>query len=884
MEKLPNRIRLQFVDGKSGTTNSEKYQGDAREILNEKRKTVDVDQSKATSLDRQLVASTFEQNRVNSMNVDTSNIGVQTTTENKSDCNNQQAATNEVQSKEVELNLMSKATKNAGGTPIVGVDAPRVDSGQKLMDSGQKIMDTSDVKDAENSGQHTLVAHKKSTSSRSLSHTSKNNSPCSEKGPTGNFHDSEKRQDTSNASRDLLCSNSFDALLKTTGKQVRLTENDHDLIQEKQVSPPALNSKLSPEAPVFVPKCVLARKNESSALVSNTIDLGEDSLDEDEKDNMLDICFDRVARKGDISPRQQRSGSNKSKKKTYGRQHSWDGKMTEEFVPRHLLMRQTKQNHLTVSIGSTRSNKSIKKLLFSSCLLDISLGLVRRPDKGLNQNDFKGAEKTKPGVNNQRRIQDFEGSMGSREPTAPPVDTPLPAFIARRIKDSRPLRSTIGITAEMMTFDFIVPHITKGEVLEKKLISLRFLMFAAYSFVYEHETIMSDLLTHAEDVAYTAEFSKLLETLNPVRPELRQMYRVSLGSFLEDIVQHRDMHEELKDLAERVQEIVNSSKHKVGMPGLGKTTLAEQIYNDQIVSCYFDIHGKCQAYSWRGELLLTLLNDVEPSNHTKKADDQLAKELCQVLLTKRFLILIDDVWDTKAWDYLHMCFQGFLRGKSIHVSKLTRLWLAQGFVLENKEKGLEDVAQDFLKNLISRNLVMNMEKRFNGKLKTCRVHDLLHKFCLEKDKQENFLLWIYSDDQYTTMARDISFILNSFKLVKVLKLLNKAFEGVQWNVNDTEFPELKYLKLDSFNFAQWSISEDSFPSLERLVLTNCKRLEKIPSHFEDVVSLKSIEVNWCSWSVANSAEEIQTTQREDMANDAFTVTIQPPDWDRISSP
>uniref|UniRef100_M1DEF5 NB-ARC domain containing protein n=1 Tax=Solanum tuberosum TaxID=4113 RepID=M1DEF5_SOLTU len=215
------------------------------------------------------------------------------------------------------------------------------------MDLGQKLMDTPDVEDAGNSGQHvlqvenenptkiwTLIAHKKSTSSQILSPTSQNNSLCSEKGPTGNFYDSEKRQDTNNASRDLLCSNNFDALLKTTGKQVRLTENDNDLIQEKQVSPPPLNSKLNPEAPVFVPKCVLEKKNESRALVSNTIDLsedsldedevdlGEDSLDEDEEDTMLDICFDRVAREWDISPRQQRSGSNKSKKKTHGRQHS----------------------------------------------------------------------------------------------------------------------------------------------------------------------------------------------------------------------------------------------------------------------------------------------------------------------------------------------------------------------------------------------------------------------------------------------------------------------------------------------------------------------------------------------------------------------------------
>ncbi|KAG5632754.1 hypothetical protein H5410_004471, partial [Solanum commersonii] len=218
----------------------------------------------------------------------------------------------------------------------------------KRNQNNKQIDDTIKVslKDAENSGQHvlqvenenptknwTLVAHKKSTSSRILFPTSQNNSPCSEKGPTGNFYDSEKRQDTSNASRDLLCSNNFDALLKTTGKQ----------------------------------------KSESRALVSNKIDLGEDSLDEDrvdlgedsldedEEDNMLDICFDRVGREGDVSRRQQRSERNKSKNKTHGRQHSWDGKMTEEFDLRHLPMRQAKKNHLTVSIGSTRSNKSTKK-------------------------------------------------------------------------------------------------------------------------------------------------------------------------------------------------------------------------------------------------------------------------------------------------------------------------------------------------------------------------------------------------------------------------------------------------------------------------------------------------------------------------------------------
>ncbi|KAG5621377.1 hypothetical protein H5410_006595 [Solanum commersonii] len=258
-------IRLQFVDGKSGKLikvfqeivydnlhlycNYCKHQGHDEDNCrlisrrNQNNKQIDdiievalkgtIDSEKYQ--DRQLVAATSEQNRADSMDVDTSNIGVQTTTENKGDCNNQQAATNEVQSKEIRLNLWSNATKNARGTPRIEVDALQVSSGKKLMDSRQKLMDTSDVEDDEISRKHVL-----------------------------------------------------------------LVENEN-ATKNWTVSPPALNSKLSPEVPVFVPKCVLAKKNESRAL--------GDSLDEDEEDDMLDICFDRVAREGDILPRQQRSRS-----------------------------------------------------------------------------------------------------------------------------------------------------------------------------------------------------------------------------------------------------------------------------------------------------------------------------------------------------------------------------------------------------------------------------------------------------------------------------------------------------------------------------------------------------------------------------------------------
>uniref|UniRef100_M1E0P6 NB-ARC domain containing protein n=1 Tax=Solanum tuberosum TaxID=4113 RepID=M1E0P6_SOLTU len=102
-----------------------------------------------------------------------------------------------------------------------------------------------------------------------------------------------------------------------------------DLVDEEEhVSPLLLSRKLSPQALEFVPNSIIAKKKQEALALEFSptrgydSDLGDDSFDEDEEENMLDICFDKVARDGDISPRHQRSGSNKNKKKTHGRQHS----------------------------------------------------------------------------------------------------------------------------------------------------------------------------------------------------------------------------------------------------------------------------------------------------------------------------------------------------------------------------------------------------------------------------------------------------------------------------------------------------------------------------------------------------------------------------------
>ncbi|KAG5616037.1 hypothetical protein H5410_015861 [Solanum commersonii] len=75
----------------------------------------------------------------------------------------------------------------------------------------------------------------------------------------------------------------------------------------------------------------------------------------DEKD-WLDQFFENAARDVYIYPMQQRNN-----KKKHVRENTWDGKVTEDVVPRHLSMRLAKQNHMTVSTYSTRSNNSKKR-------------------------------------------------------------------------------------------------------------------------------------------------------------------------------------------------------------------------------------------------------------------------------------------------------------------------------------------------------------------------------------------------------------------------------------------------------------------------------------------------------------------------------------------
>nr|AAV31175.1 Putative disease resistance protein, identical [Solanum tuberosum] len=99
--------------------------------------------------------------------------------------------------------------------------------------------------------------------------------------------------------------------------------------------------------------------------------------------------------------------------------------------------------------------------------------------------------------------------------------------------------------------------------------------------------------------------------------------------------------------------------------------------------------------------------------------------------------------------FLH--FRVFPKAHVISVKKLIRLWIAEGLVNLNGVEEFEQVATRVLHDLTGKSLVIVDKRSLNGKIKTCRIHDLFHDFCSKEAESENLLYVVGSDS--TTISQ-----------------------------------------------------------------------------------------------------------------------------------
>ncbi|XP_042490732.1 probable disease resistance protein RF45 [Macadamia integrifolia] len=155
--------------------------------------------------------------------------------------------------------------------------------------------------------------------------------------------------------------------------------------------------------------------------------------------------------------------------------------------------------------------------------------------------------------------------------------------------------------------------------------------------------------------------------------ETRQQLRQSYPHFDDE-----DVIGIVNDIMVLVAELINKEgPHLVsiaGMGGLGKTTLAKKIYNHDHVKCHFDccawsfISQQFQVRTILQEIIRKVSNPNEETRLETLNDGELKEKLYKVLEDKCYLVVLDDIWSTEAWDVLKPAFPKGKMGSKIMVT------------------------------------------------------------------------------------------------------------------------------------------------------------------------------------------------------------------------
>ncbi|GFQ06340.1 putative late blight resistance protein homolog r1a-6 [Phtheirospermum japonicum] len=112
----------------------------------------------------------------------------------------------------------------------------------------------------------------------------------------------------------------------------------------------------------------------------------------------------------------------------------------------------------------------------------------------------------------------------------------------------------------------------------------------------------------------------------------------------------------------------------VGMGGIGKTTLARNIYVNPVIVQHFDLRGWTtisQEYNSKGILFEVLKTMGSKGDLSQISEDKLGDKLYKSLCGWRYLIVLDDIWSIEAWDKVKTFFPDNDNGSRIMVT--TRL-------------------------------------------------------------------------------------------------------------------------------------------------------------------------------------------------------------------
>nr|XP_023902034.1 disease resistance protein RPP13-like [Quercus suber] len=207
--------------------------------------------------------------------------------------------------------------------------------------------------------------------------------------------------------------------------------------------------------------------------------------------------------------------------------------------------------------------------------------------------------------------------------------------------------------------------------------------------------------------------------------------------------------------------------------------------------------------------------------------------------------------------YLHEDFE-------IPMRQLVQLWIAEGFIQQTGMRKKEDVAEDYLEELIDRSLIQVATKRIDGGVKTCRIHDLLRDLCISESTEKKFLELSLTKITFVDadLSEDIMRVLGCLTNLRILKAVttraNAIYMDIRLNLKESSFSKLEVLKMVHMHVLQWTMAKGAMPSLQRLVIERCLFDCVPPVELWSLTGLQDVEVLHPCSKLTNVLQQLQT--------------------------
>ncbi|KAL1807130.1 hypothetical protein ACET3Z_030198 [Daucus carota] len=272
-------------------------------------------------------------------------------------------------------------------------------------------------------------------------------------------------------------------------------------------------------------------------------------------------------------------------------------------------------------------------------------------------------------------------------------------------------------------------------------------------------------------------------------PDVKQKERTLIRASAID--KHVDVVGFKEDIDKLMKELINSEDAPLkiisihGMGGLGKTSLATKLYNSKELR-HFGTRAKVSVsndYNIKDVLKRIIMSFTGPEDdhHISNMDEHRLLQYLPKLLQEQgcYLALIDDIWDINAWNQIKIAFPNQDNGSRIiittrnkkvaetvdkNVSAYQLRFLREEECWElfcktaEPTQNLENLGREMvgkcrglpLAIVILGGLLLHNKSydywskieylQLNGKVGTCRVHDLVRELAIKKAKEQKWLV------------------------------------------------------------------------------------------------------------------------------------------------